>query len=53
MKTIIDEHISSENINLHSAGLASLIMMNGTYLTIINKQTSFNKPTSKLKLFKK
>ena len=26
--------------------------MNGIYLTISNKQTSFNKPTSKLKLFK-
>ena len=50
---MVEEHISSENVNLHSAGLGSLIMMNGIYLTIINKQTSFSKPTGKLKLFKK
>ena len=51
-KTVVEEHISLENVYLHSAGRWPLIMMNMYLATIINKQTSLNKPTSKLKLFK-
>ena len=36
---MVEEHISSENVNLHSAGLGSLIMMNGIYLLNYYQQT--------------
>ena len=44
------EHVSSENGCLHSTGWWSRW---SSYVPTIKKQTSLNKPTSKLKLFQK
>ena len=49
IKTVIEEYVLSENVYLHSAGRWSWW---SSYVPIINKQTSLNKPTCKLKLFK-
>ena len=56
IKTVNEEHVSAENIHiyLHSTGQWSWW---SSYVPTINKQTAsltfLNKPTSKLKLFKK
>ena len=43
IKTVVEEHLLSENVYLHSAGRWSLIMINGMYLpSSANKLVSAN-----------
>ena len=50
IKTIVEKHVLSENVHLHSAGRWSWW---SSYVPTISKETSLNKPTSKQKLLKK
>ena len=51
IKTIVEEHVSSENVYQHSTG-RWFVDGRHSYVSTINKQTSLHKPTSKLKLLK-
>ena len=49
IKTIVEEHVSSENVYKHSTGRW---LWWSSYVSTINKQNGLHKPTSKLKLLK-